>query len=98
MPRKARPAAVRKAPQQSAERRAGHRYWPVISGGPEIDPTARRVTGAALPHQRLSALCSPQGEREIRKTPGATRRGNENACPQVTLRFAPILITPAVGP
>src|SRR5436305_1316203 len=32
---------------------------PVISGDPEIGSTARRATGAALPHQRLSALCSP---------------------------------------
>jgi hypothetical protein len=47
-------------PQQSVERRAGPRHGPVISGGPEMDPTARRVTGAALPHQRLSALCSPR--------------------------------------
>jgi DNA-binding transcriptional LysR family regulator len=29
----------------------------VISGDPEIDPTARRVTGCGVPHQRLSALC-----------------------------------------
>src|SRR2546430_1559361 len=40
---KARPAAVVRTPQQSAERRAGH--GPVISGDPEIGPTARRVTG-----------------------------------------------------
>jgi len=32
---------------------------PAISGDPEMDPTARRVMGAALPHQRLSAFCSP---------------------------------------
>jgi hypothetical protein len=31
-PTKARPDAVRKTPQQSAERRAGPRQWPVISG------------------------------------------------------------------
>src|SRR5205085_10243952 len=43
---KARPAAVVRTPQQSVERRAGH--GPVISGDPEIGPTARRVTGAAF--------------------------------------------------
>jgi hypothetical protein len=46
-------------PRQSVERRAGLRHWPVISGDPEMDPTARRVTGCGDPHQRLSALCSP---------------------------------------
>src|SRR5437588_10997661 len=34
-----------KKPQQSVERRAGGRIPPVISGDPEMDPTARRVTG-----------------------------------------------------
>ena len=43
--RKARPDAVRRTPQQSVERRAGPRHGPVISGDPEIDPLARRVTG-----------------------------------------------------
>ena len=42
---KARPDAVRKTPQQSAERRAGLRHWPVISGVPEMGPLARRATG-----------------------------------------------------
>ena len=32
-------------PPQSAERRAGPRHGPVISGDPEIDLTARRVIG-----------------------------------------------------
>jgi hypothetical protein len=56
---KARPDAVRKTPQQGAERRAGLRHWPVISGDPEIELTARQLTGCGVPHQRLSALCSP---------------------------------------
>ena len=34
-------------PLQSVERRAGLRYWPVISGDPEIGLAARRATGAA---------------------------------------------------
>ena len=42
---KARPAAVVRTPPQSAERRAGPRHGPVISGDPEIDLTARQVTG-----------------------------------------------------
>src|SRR4051794_36333295 len=46
-------------PQQSAERRPGGRIPPGISGDPEIGLSARTATGAALPHQRLSALCSP---------------------------------------
>jgi hypothetical protein len=41
---KARPGN-RKEPRWSAERRAGWRYQPVISGEPEIGPTARRATG-----------------------------------------------------
>jgi hypothetical protein len=43
--RKARPGAVRRKPQQSAERRAGPRHGPVIFGDPKIGPTARRTTG-----------------------------------------------------
>jgi hypothetical protein len=31
----------------------------VISGDPEIELTARQLTGCGDPHQRLSALCSP---------------------------------------
>src|SRR5437764_4818861 len=34
-----------KMPRWSAERRAGRRHRPVISGEPEIGPTARRATG-----------------------------------------------------
>src|SRR5882757_2820591 len=44
----------------SAERRAGRRYRPVIPGDPGIGPTARRTTRCGVPHQRLSALCSPR--------------------------------------
>ena len=57
---KARPGAGVRTPQQSAERRAGPRHGPVISGDPEIGPLARRATGCGVPHQRLSALCSPR--------------------------------------
>ena len=42
---KARPDAGRRTPQQSAERRAGPRHGPVISGDPEIGPLARRTIG-----------------------------------------------------
>jgi hypothetical protein len=43
---KARPDAVRRTPQQSAEKRAGLRHWPVIFGRfPKIGPLARRTTG-----------------------------------------------------
>jgi len=70
-PRKARPDAVRKTPQQSVERRAGLRYWPVISErSRRSTPTARRVRGAALPHQRLSAFCSPHFFRGAEKDKG----------------------------
>jgi hypothetical protein len=58
-------------PQQGAERRAGPRHGPVISGDPEMDPAARRVIGCGVPHQRLSALCSPPFFRERKETRGA---------------------------
>src|SRR4051794_23788687 len=60
--RKCRESAARRRKEKAAaeRREAPGRAIPAgISGDPEIDPTARRVTGAALPHQRLSALCSP---------------------------------------
>src|ERR1700752_2079142 len=41
---------------------------PVISGDPEMDLTARQVTGCGDPHQRLSALCSPHFFRELKRT------------------------------
>ena len=47
-PAKARPDAGRRTPQQSAERRAGPRHGPVISGDPEIGPLARRATGCGV--------------------------------------------------
>ena len=48
-------------PRAAAERREarGWAFPAVISGDPEMGPTARRTTGAAYPHQRLPALCSP---------------------------------------
>jgi hypothetical protein len=57
---KARPDAGRRTPQQSAERRAGPRHGPVISGDPEMGSLRDGPPGAAYPHQRLSALCSPR--------------------------------------
>ena len=47
-PRKARPDAAVKTPQQGAERRAGPRYGPVISGDPEMGSLARRTTGCGV--------------------------------------------------
>ena len=55
-------AARRRKEDAAAERRKARRP-PLLAGDlrafPEIGPTARRPPGAALPHQRLSALCSP---------------------------------------
>ena len=63
----------RKMPQWSAERRAGLRHWPVISGEPEIGPVREAGHyGAALPHRRLSALRSPS-------LLGANERGRTRA-------------------
>jgi hypothetical protein len=59
-------------PQQSAERRAGGRIPPVISGDPEIGPLARRTIGCGVPHQRLSALCSPLCSRGAEEDKGAS--------------------------
>ena len=71
--RKARPDAVRKTPQQGAERRAGSRHEPVISGASGDGPVARQVEGCGVPHQRLSALCSPLLFRERKRTKGIRR-------------------------
>ena len=53
--------AERLLPRAAAERREARRRAipPVISGDPEIGRSARKVTGCGVPHQRLSALCSP---------------------------------------
>jgi hypothetical protein len=76
-PQKARPDAVRKTPQQSADRRAGGRIPPVISGDAEIGSTARRATGCGVPHQRLPALCSPHfsGNGNRRRAPAPSPNG-----------------------
>src|SRR2546423_14595447 len=48
----------------------------LISGEPEIGPTARRATGAAFRAQRLSALCPPQrGHTGRRRTPRRKEQG-----------------------
>src|SRR5207237_281141 len=73
---KARPAAVRRTPQQSAERRNGRAFPAVISGDPEMGPTARRTTGAAFRTSACPALCSPHFLRERKNgqgVPGAPR-------------------------
>ena len=77
---KARPDAGRRTPQQSAERRAGPRHGPVIFGDPEIGPLARRTTGCGVPHQRLSALCSPHfsGSGNRRRGPAASQPGRRS--------------------
>src|SRR2546423_3913003 len=49
-----------------------------------MDPTARRVTGAAYPHQRLSALCSPHVCRGRKWTRG-TRRPPTNRAAELWL-------------
>src|SRR3954447_13507928 len=63
----------------AAERReaCGWAFPAVISGDPEIGPTARRARGAAYPHQRLSALCSPLSfiKAELGMVRRAKRRG-----------------------
>jgi len=45
----------------AAERRKARRpaFRPVIFGDPKIDLAVRQITGCGVPHQRLSALCSP---------------------------------------
>ena len=74
---KARPAAVVRTPQQSVERRAGLRYWPVISERSRRSTRPRGGSrGAALPHQRLSALCSPPSRcRATEGKPGTAKPG-----------------------
>src|SRR5205085_2677725 len=64
--------ARRRKENAAAERREAHRraYPSGISGDPEIGPPARTATGAALPHQRLSALCSPRFFRGAEKDKG----------------------------
>ncbi len=56
----------RKMPQQSAERRAGLRHWPVISGDPEMGPTreAGHGCGASAPAPVGALLPSLFGERK----------------------------------
>ena len=71
--KKARPAAVRRTPRQSAERRAGPRHGPVIFGDPKIGPLARRTIGCGVPHQRLSAPCSPHFIGSRKQTRGTRR-------------------------
>src|SRR3954453_20887304 len=72
-------------PRAAAERREarGWAFPAVISGGPEMGPTARRATGAAYPHQRLSALCSPLSfiKAELGMVRRAKRRGEGERMP-----------------
>src|SRR6266550_7470437 len=51
----------------------------LISGEPEIGPTARRATGAAFRAQRLSALCPPlRGAHGRRRTPRRKEQGRRS--------------------
>ena len=59
----------REMPRWSAERRAGRRHRPVISGEPEIGPTARRATGAAF---RTSACRRSAPSRDGERPKGTT--------------------------
>jgi hypothetical protein len=72
-PQKARPDAVRKTPQQSAERRAGLRHWPVISGDPEMELSRGSSSGAAFRTSacRRSAPLIFFGSRKWTRAPGA---------------------------
>ena len=75
-PQKARPDAVRRTPQQSAERRAGLRHWPVISGDPEMGATARRAIrcGASAPAPVGVLLPSFSRAENRRGAPAPTNR------------------------
>jgi hypothetical protein len=67
--RKARPDAVRRTPQQSAERRAGPRHGPVIFGDPKIGLAARRVIGCgASAPAPVGALLPSRFRAEQKKT------------------------------
>jgi hypothetical protein len=68
-------------PRWSAERRAGQRHWPVISGEPEIGPTARRATGAAFRTSACRRSASPRcGEGHEKKgVPGASQKNTGSA-------------------
>jgi hypothetical protein len=70
-------AARRRKENAAAERREARRPTSLagdLRAFPEIGPTARRATGAAYPHQRLSALCFPsffRGAENGQRGPGA---------------------------
>ena len=69
-PTKARPDAVRRTPQQSAERRAGLRHWPVIFGDPKIGPLARRTIGCGASAPAPVGALLPSFFRERKWTKG----------------------------
>ncbi len=79
---KARPDAVRKTPQQSAERRAGLRHWPVISGvlGDRPDREAghgvRRFRTSAC--RRSAPLIFSQGAENRRGAPAPCQSGRRS--------------------
>ena len=71
---KARPDAGRRTPQQSAERRAGLRHWPVIFGDPKIGPLARRTIGCGASAPAPVGALLPSfflGSGNGRRAPGA---------------------------
>ena len=59
-------------PQQSVERRAGLRHWPVISGDPEMDPAARRVIGCGASAPAPVGALLPLIFRGVEKDKGAS--------------------------
>src|SRR3954462_5552786 len=73
---------LRAAAERREARPARVMGW-AISGDPEMGPTARRTTGAAYPHQRLSALCSPLSfiKAELGMVRRAKRRGEGERMP-----------------
>src|SRR3954462_5246321 len=73
---------LRAAAERREARPARVMGW-AISGDPEMGPTARRATGAAYPHQRLSALCSPLSfiKAELGMVRRAKRRGEGERMP-----------------
>ena len=65
----------REMPRWSAERRAGRRHRPVISGEPEIGPTARRATGCGASAPSACRRSAPLVFRERKTTaPPAPQR------------------------
>ncbi len=69
-------------PQQGAERRAGLRHWPVISGDPEMGSTARRALGcgvsAPAPVGALLPLIFSTGAEDRQGAPAPSSTGRRS--------------------